>query len=254
MSASFSRDTIARADAEIQEHLAQDRLEDALAPLDRFVGAYRRTPNLLIDKASGMLLAGELEPALAYLDPVLAGGANFDWAYYARALTRRLLGQEQGVQNDLLQAMAIVQERRRRHKLHFDGPMSHLLAKYAPEIRWAHAVDLPLYHLALGEEGDAAQLYQEALRQLPDLLLRLARRRLDLFCTIFPQQGGAQALQERIQQQQQLRSERGPADYNQLLQQLAALHEAGVLSEEEYSAKKAEIHQRIGAQWLRAFE
>jgi tetratricopeptide (TPR) repeat protein len=190
---------VTRQEARIQSLFEQGQAEEAIWELDQILVVLRQPPRL-VATGTQLLQAGDPQEALAYFTQMIEGNDTSDWAFYGRALAHRLLGEEAQAQADLTQAIAIAETYKQGCHFDYAGPVARLYEKYRQEIIWAHTIDLPLYHLALGHAQQAEQMVREALAQAPPTLLPVAAGRLQDFAALFPDNAQAQALNGLLQE------------------------------------------------------
>jgi tetratricopeptide (TPR) repeat protein len=189
---------VARQQARIQSLFDQGQVEEAIWELDQVIGILRKPPHLATAGAE-LLRTGDLQEAVSYFTRFLSANDSSDWSLYGRGLAHRLLGDEAQAQADLAQAVAVAETHQQARRFDFDGPVARMYARYRQDITWAHRIDLPLYHLALGNAQQAEQMVRDALSQAPVALLPLAARGLEDLAGLFPDDAQARALRVLLQ-------------------------------------------------------
>ena len=189
---------VARQEARIQSLFDQGQVAEAIWELDQVVGILRKPPRLAT-AGTELLRTGDLQEAMSYFARFLSTNDGSDWSLYARGLAHRLLGEEDQAQADLAQAIAVAETYQQPCHFDVDGPVARMVERYRQEVTWAHRIDLPLYHLALGNAQQAEQMVRDALSQAPFALLQLATRGLEDLVALFPDDAQARALHVLLQ-------------------------------------------------------
>jgi len=189
---------VARQETRIQSLFDQGQVAEAIWELDQVAGILRKPPRLATAGAE-LLRTGDLQEAVFYFTRFLSTNEGSDWSLYGRGLAHRLLGEEDQAQADLAQAVAVAETYQRPCRFDVDGPVARMYERYRQEFTWAHKIDLPLYHLALGNAQQAERMVRDALAQAPVALLQWAARGLEDFVALFPDNAQARGLQGLLQ-------------------------------------------------------